>query len=243
VVPAGTVDVLGATGPPLAPPGPAHLLGTDENGVSVLALAVAGSTTSLGVGIAAATLAVALGSGAGLAGGVLGGRTDRAVLAVTDLFLALPAVPFAVVLAGVLRPGTTALVAAIALTSWAGVARVVRAGVQTARAAPYVERVRALGAGRGHLVREHLAPAVLPLAAAQACLTLANAVLAESALAFLGLGDPAGQSWGTMLRHAAASGAASAGAWWYLLAPGLAVAGLALAAGVAARALDPADPA
>ena len=240
LVPARDLSVVAATGPALAPPGAGHLLGTDENGLSVLALTLAGSRTSLAVGVTAAVLAIVLGGAAGVAAGTLGGWADRAVLGVTDLFVALPVVPFAVVLAGVLTPGTPALVLSIALTSWAGTARVVRAAVGSARAAPYVERVRALGARRGHVVREHLLPAVLPLVAAQACLLLANAVLLESTLSFLGLGRPGQVSWGAMLRHAAAAGAVSAGAWWYLLAPGVAVIGLALTGGAAARALDPA---
>jgi peptide/nickel transport system permease protein len=239
LVPARALSVVDATGPALAPPGPGHPLGTDENGLSVLALTLAGSRTSLAVGVLAAALAVGLGCAGGVVAGTLGGWADRTVLGVTDLFVALPVVPVAVVLAGVLAPGTAALVLAIAVTSWAGVARVVRAAVQSAQAQPYVERVRALGARRGHVVREHVLPAVLPLVGARACLTLADAILLESTLSFLGLGRPGQVSWGAMLRHAAAAGAVSAGAWWYLLAPGLAVVVLALAGAAVARALDP----
>src|SRR5262249_43489152 len=150
----------------------------------------------------------------------------------------LPQVPFAMALASVLPPGAGPLVLAIAVTSWAGVARVVRAGVLAARTRPHLQRVAALGAGHWHRIRFHIVPATLPLVAANATLTLANAVLAEATLSFLRLGDPGQPSWGAMLRQASVSGAVSAGAWWYLLAPGLAITMVVLAFAACGHALD-----
>jgi peptide/nickel transport system permease protein len=100
-----------------------------------------------------------------------------------------------------------------------------------------VERVRALGAGTGHVVRAHLLPHLLPVIAVNAALVFANAILAEATFSFLGLGVPTQVSWGGMLRSAGRSGALTAGAWWYLLAPGLAIVAVVLAAGAAAGVL------
>lgn len=239
LAPPDALSVIDDAGPPLAPPSLAFPLGTDENGLSVLALTIAGARFSLGVGVVATASAVAVGTAVGVVAGSLRGWLDALLMRVTEWFLVLPQVPLAVVLAGVLGRGATALTLAVAVTSWPGVARVVRAGVLTAQARPHVERVRALGAGRGHLVRGHILPEVLPLVAVTAALVLANALLAEAALSFLGAGGTGSTSWGSMLRSATASGAVSAGAWWYLLAPGLAIVTVVLAAGTCARTLDP----
>jgi peptide/nickel transport system permease protein len=232
------VSVLDAHGPLLSPPSLRYPLGTDENGLSIVDLLIAGSRSSLVIGFASTALAVGVGVLVGLAAGYLSGWPPAALGWVTEWFLLLPQVPFAMVLAGVLPPGTAPLVLAIAVTSWAGVARVVRAATLTAKTAPHLDRIRALGASTWHQLREHLLPAVLPQVTAVATLTLANVVLAEATLAFLGLGDPGQPTWGTMLRQASVSGAVSAGAWWYLLFPGLAIAAVVFAAGACGRALE-----
>ncbi|MEV6304576.1 ABC transporter permease [Actinoplanes sp. NPDC051861] len=238
LVPASDVDPLRQNGPAFAPPSLEHPLGTDENGVSVLAQVVHATPASLLVGLAATAAAVAIGAVAGILGGYLP-RAPAAVLNRLTLgFLVLPQVPFAVAVGAVLPRGTVTLIVAVALTSWATVARTVRAGVEAVLVRPHVERVRALGAGHLHQLRAHVVPAVLPLLSAAASLTVANALLAEATLAFLGIGDPTAVSWGTMLRRAAAAGAATAGAWWCLLTPGIAMVAAVLAFGAGARAAE-----
>jgi len=238
LVPARAVSPLRQTSPALAPPAWQHPLGTDEHGVSVLALVVRATPTSLLVGLVATVVAVAIGATVGVLAGYLPGLPGAAFARLTTAFLVLPQVPFAVAMGAVLTPGTTTVIIAVALTSWATVARTVQAGVAGVVVQPHLERVRALGAGHPYQLRAHVVPAVLPLILANASLTVANAVLAEATLAFLGLGDPAVISWGTMLRHAATAGAATAGAWWYLLAPGAAVIVVVLACGACARQIE-----
>jgi peptide/nickel transport system permease protein len=237
LVPPRTLSVIDAPGAPLAAPSAGYPLGTDENGVSVLALTIAGTRTSLQVGLLATALGVGLGTAVGLVTAHASRWRAAPLNLVTELFLVLPQVPFAMVLGSVLRPGAGAMVLAIALTSWAGIARVVNSAVHVVRAQPYLERVRALGARRWHQVLVHIWPAVLPLVAVNATLTLANAVLAEATLSFLGLGDPLRPSWGSMLRRASMSGAAAAGAWWYFLPPGLAIITVVLVVGACGRAV------
>lgn len=240
LVPADALSVIAGAGPALAPPSLRYPLGTDENGLSVLALTVAGAGFSLRVGLVATVLAASTGAAVGLLAGAVRGRLEGALMQVVEWFLVLPQVPFAAALAGVLGRGAVELVAAIAVTSWAVVAQVVRAAVLAAASLPSVERVQALGARRGHVIRAHILPEVLPVVAVSAVLTLANSLLAEAALSFLGAGSLDQVSWGSMLRSAATSGAVTAGAWWYVAAPGLAIIAAVSAAAWCAEALHPA---
>jgi len=137
-----------------------------------------------------------------------------------------------VVLARLLDPSLSVLVAVIALTSWAGTGRIVRAQVLTLKERAYVERARALGASDWYIIRRHVLPNALPLIFASTVLIVAVAILAEAALAFLGLGDPTAISWGSMIENGFDAGAPSAGAWWYVVPPGLCIALLVFAIGL-----------
>ena len=236
-----SLDVVTAHGPTLAPPSTRFPLGTDENGLSVLLLTLAGARLSVGVGFIAAGLAVVVGALAGVTAGVLRGRPAAALVWIMDWFLMLPQVPLAIAFVAVLSPGLTALVLVIVVTSWAPIGRVVRTAVLAAQAQPYLDRVRALGAGNWYIARVHLLSEVLPVIAVSAALALANAILAEAAFSYLGLGAPSEISWGSMLRQASVSGALTAGAWWYVLPPGLAVIIVVLAAGICANAISSAS--
>jgi peptide/nickel transport system permease protein len=130
------------------------------------------------------------------------------------------------------------IVLALAVTSWASVARTIQVGVRGIEAMPYLDPVRALSGSHWHQLRQHVLPAIGPLILANTLLILGNTILAESTLAFLGLGDPSQPSWGSMLRQAATAGAVTAGAWWYLLAPGLAIVVLVIAFGGCARQVE-----
>ena len=108
----------------------------------------------------------------------------------------------------------------------------------TIEARPFIERAQVLGGGHAHVLGRHVLPAVLPLVLANTTLTVGSAIIAESTLSFLGLGDPSSVSWGAMLRSAVESGAITAGAWWYLLPPGLAIVAVVLGFTLCGRALE-----
>ena len=165
-------------------------------------------------------ISAVLGAAVGLAGGYFGGWTDRILDPLENWFLVIPTLPLMIVLARLLSPSLGVLIAVIGLTSWAGTGRIVRAQVLTLRERAFVERARALGAGDTYIIRTHILPNTLPLIFANTVLIVAVAILSESALAFLGLGDPTRISWGTMLENAFNAGAPSAGAWWYVIPPG-----------------------
>ena len=141
-------------------------------------------------------------------------------------------------LSSVLSRDVWTIIIAIGVISWAGTARVVRAQTLTIESRPYIERAKALGAGDGHLLVRHVLPAVLPLVLANTTLTVGSAVIAESTLSFLGLGDPTQISWGSMLKTALDTGAATAGYWWYVLPPGLAIVVVVLCFTLVGRALE-----
>jgi peptide/nickel transport system permease protein len=207
----------------LAPPSSEHWLGTTEVGSDVLSQVLVGARVSIIVGFSAAVISALLGAAVGLIGGYYGGLTDKLFDGFENWFLVIPQLPLMVVLARLLNPSLFVLVMVIGLTSWAGTGRIVRSQVLTLKERAFVERARAIGAGDWHIIRRHILPNALPLIFANTVLIVAVAILAEASLSFLGLGDPTHISWGTMLENGFDSGAPSAGAWWYLVPPGLCI--------------------
>lgn len=235
---AADLDVTTAPGTPLQPPSLEFPLGTDVDGRSVLLLTLWGARVSLLVGFAATILSVVIGTTVGLAAGHFGGWVSSVLLRFTDFFLVLPALVLAIALSTVLPQGIATIVLAVGVTSWPATARLVRAQTLTIESRPFVERARALGGGHGHILGRHVLPAVLPLVLANTTLVVGNSIIAESTLSFLGLGDPSAVSWGSMLQTALSSGSVSAGAWWYLLPPGLAIVVIVLCFTLVGRALE-----
>jgi peptide/nickel transport system permease protein len=213
----------------LAPPSSEHLLGTTESGADVLSQLLAGARISIVVGFAAAAISAVIGASVGLLSGYFGGWTDRILDAVDNWFLVIPTLPLMIVLSSLLEPSLGVLILVIGITSWAGTGRIVRSQVLTLRERAFVERARALGASHPYIIKTHILPNALPLIFANTVLIVAVAILSESALAFLGLGDPTNISWGTMLENAFSAGAPSAEAWWYVVPPGLCITLLVLA--------------
>jgi peptide/nickel transport system permease protein len=235
---ASDLDVINAPGPSLAPPSARFPLGTDQAGRSVLLLLIWGTRPSLAIGVIATVLTMILGSAIGLLSGHYGGILSRVLMAVTDWFIALPALPLAIALAAVLAQGDTSITIAIAVTSWPGTARLIRAQTLAVEARPFVERARALGARDDQLVLRQVLPNVAPFILVSGTLTVAGAILSETTLTFLGLGNPADVSWGSMINQAFNQGAVTSGAWWYVLPPGLAIVLVVLGFTLVGRAVE-----
>ncbi|MBX6376914.1 MAG: dipeptide/oligopeptide/nickel ABC transporter permease/ATP-binding protein [Clostridia bacterium] len=187
----------------LAPPGPGHPLGTDENGRDVLSRLLYGGRVSLGVGLVAAAVACFLGTALGLVSGYAGGWVDAVIMRAADVFLAVPLL-FVLLAAGALwHPDIWGTMALIGAFSWMGVARLVRSEVLVLREAAFVEAARVGGASPLRIVVWHLLPHVLPLLLVAGTLMVGGAITAESVLSFLGLGvQPPQASWGSMLSNA-----------------------------------------
>jgi peptide/nickel transport system permease protein len=212
--------------------------GTDNDGRSVLTLFIWGARISLFVGIAATLVAIVIGSLVGIIAGYAGGRTEGFLMRITEWFLVIPFLPLAIVLASVLSRSLFTIILVIGITAWPGTARLLRAQVLSVKERTFVERARALGAGHGRIVGRHVLPSVLPLVFANLTLTVPIAILSETTLAFLGLGDPLRVSWGQTLGASFAAGATSIGAWWYYLPPGLGIIAVVLAFTLCGRALE-----
>jgi peptide/nickel transport system permease protein len=236
--PAGLDPTCTCTGEPLQGPSGQFWFGTDNLGRSVFALTVHGSRISLMVGLFATLISMSIGSLLGIAAGYYGGRPETIMMRITDWFLVIPFLPLAIVLASVLGRSLTIIILVIGITSWPGTARIVRAQTLSVKTRAYVERSRGLGASNWHLISRHILPNVGPLIFANTILTVAIAILSETTLSFLGLGDPLSISWGTILDFAFSAGAASAGNWWWLLPPGLAIVAVVLAFTMCGFALD-----
>lgn len=206
-----------------APPNTAHWLGTDDAGKDVLSNVIYGARVSLIVGFFASFIALVIGGLVGLIAGFYGGRVDTLLMRITDILLVIPDLPLMIVLIALLGRGLDILILVIGILGWTGTARVVRAQTLSVRERKFVQRARAIGAGNFYIVRRHIFPLVFPLMVVNAVLVISAAILNESTLAFLGLGDPTRLSWGQMLNFAFRRGAMSAGAWWVLAPPGFAI--------------------
>jgi peptide/nickel transport system permease protein len=235
---ASDLDVINAPGPSLAPPSLRFPLGTDQAGRSVLLLTIWGARPSMAIGVISTAVTIAIGAVIGLLAGHFGGIAGRVLMAVTDWFIALPVLPLAISLAVVLGQGDASITIAIAVTSWSSTARIVRAQTLAVEARPFVERAHALGAGHRQVVLRQILPNVMPLILVSSTLTVAGAILSETTLQFLGLGNPTDVSWGTMLNQAFQQGAVTAGAWWYLLPPGVAILIVTLGFTLTGRAIE-----
>jgi peptide/nickel transport system permease protein len=213
-------------------------LGTDNFGRSVWAQFVWGARISLLVGLVATAIAIVLGALVGITAGFWGGWLGAVLMRVTEWFIVIPFLPLAIVLAAVLGPSVQNIILVIGITSWPVTARVVRAQVLSVKERSYVERSRALGASGGHIMSRHVLPNVSPLILANLTLTVPVAILSETTLSFLGLGDPTRPSWGKMLEEAYSAGAVTRNAWWYYLPPGLGVMAVVLAFVLIGHALE-----
>jgi peptide/nickel transport system permease protein len=221
--PARLDPTITTNGPRLAGPSFRYPLGTDRQGISVLSLVIEGSRTSLYIGLTAAVISMVIGTAVGLWAGYKSAVTDALLMRITDAFLVLPWLAFAIVMASILGQNTFAIILIIGITSWAGTARLVRAQVLSVKERNYIERSRALGTSDFQVVIRHVLPNLMPVIFANTILTIAIAILSESALSFLGLGNPLSKSWGTLIEEAFGAGALSLHAWWWLMAPSLCI--------------------
>ncbi|MCA1588513.1 MAG: ABC transporter permease, partial [Chloroflexi bacterium] len=220
-------------------PSPDHLLGTNDIGQDIFSELLYGARNSLLIGGMAAFLAVAAGLVVGLAAGLARPLAEATLMRATDLVLAIPVVPLMVVLGAFFGGGSVTQIMVIGALLWAPPAREVRAQVLSLRERGPVRAAVAMGAGRRHVIRRHLMPALLPLAASQLVRATATAILLEASLSFLGLGDPTAKSWGTMLHFAQIQGAVLTDAWlWWVVPPGLAIATTVVSLALLATAID-----
>jgi len=190
------------SGESLEPPGPVHILGTDELGMDIWSQICYGARMSLVIGLAVALIAGVGGGILGLMAGYLGGNWDKALLRAIDITMALPNFPLLIVIAAFLNPSIVNVILVLVLLSWAKPARVVRSSALAMKKQQYIISARLQGGSTAYIIRKHIFPEALPLIFVSILNISSYAIVAESGLAFLGLGDPTSKSWGMMLHYA-----------------------------------------
>jgi peptide/nickel transport system permease protein len=202
------------------PPG-AHIFGTDSLGRDILSRVIYGSRVSVTVGAVTVVLAGSLGVLLGLLAGYFGGPVDDAISLVLDILLAFPFILLAIIVMTVVGGGLFNVILVLAATRWVDFARVVRAETMSVSARDYVQAGRALGASHRRLIFRHVLPNVMTPVIVIATFAVAQMIVAEASLSFLGLGvQPPTPTWGGMLSDARTY---LRSAWWMATFPGLAI--------------------
>lgn len=215
-------DPLAIVGEPFIWPGTdaAHPLGTDSLGRDLLAGIAHGASVSLRVGLSATAIGLVIGVGIGAIAGYFGGWTDICLSRLIEIFQTLPNFVMLVVVVAIAQPSVTTLSVAIAIVTWPTVARLARAEVRTIREKDFVMAARSLGFGPARIILSEILPSALPPIIVTASVMVASAILMESALSFMGLGDPNVVSWGSMI----GSGREYLRTAWYMCAlPGFTI--------------------
>jgi peptide/nickel transport system permease protein len=198
------------------------LLGTDFQGRDILSRLIFGARVSLIVGAMGTVVAGGLGTALGILSGYLGGWVDQVIMRVTDAWLALPALVFAIFLATLLGPSMWNIVTILGLVYWTRYARVIRGEVLSLREREYVKLAEIAGASSLRVILRHILPNVLNTTMVLASLTIGVVIIAEASLSFLGVGVPPPEpAWGLMLSEARST--LMAGKWWLTVFPGLCI--------------------
>jgi peptide/nickel transport system permease protein len=202
----------------LQPPGAAHLLGTDEGGRDILSRVIHGTRYSLGVSVAIVLAAALLGVAYGAVSGMAGRRVDEVMMRIVDLFFGFPALVLALAVAAAIGHGLDSVALSLGAIWWPGYARLVRGEVLRLRERPHVEAARALGVATPTLLARHILPFVVQAVNVRITTDIGYALVAVTALSFLGLGaDSPTPEWGLLIRD---SRPYFGSAWWYLVFPG-----------------------
>ncbi|MBV9522791.1 MAG: ABC transporter permease [Alphaproteobacteria bacterium] len=205
---------------PFLPPFATHLLGTDSLGRDIAAGIAHGARTSLMIGLLATLVALSIGALIGAFAGFYGGILDNLLMRLTELFQTIPSFIFAIVLVAILSPSLSSTIIAIAVVSWPPIARLVRGEFLALRRREFVQAAIVLGMGDLQMIFRQILPNCLSPIIVTGSLLVATAILIESALAFLGLGDPNIMSWGFMI---GAGRTYLRTAWWLCAIPGIAI--------------------
>ncbi len=210
-------------------------LGTDTLGRNIAAGLVHGARVSLMIGLVSTLVALLIGVPLGAAAGYAGGMVDDALMRFTELFQTIPSFALAIVLVAILQPTLSSIVLAIGVVSWPPVARLVRGEVLSLKTREYVQAAITIGQSTPRIIFSQVLPNTIAPIIVMGSLMIASAILLESSLSFLGLGDPNLMSWGYMV---GAGRTRLLDAWWISFFPGLAIFISVLAMNLAGEGLN-----
>jgi peptide/nickel transport system permease protein len=229
--------IIAIAGPALAPysvtttfpswlgPSGTHLLGTDDYGTDVFSSLIIGTRVSVEVGVLSGLLGSAIGTLVGLVSGYYQGILGELLMRLVDLLLVIPSLALVVVIAAFVPSLSNGVeIVIIGGLSWLWIARAVRAQVLTEKRRPYVDVARVIGRRHTAIMTTEILPCIGPVVFANTVLATTGAVLTQAGLAFLGIGNPAVTSWGSMLSLAYADGAVLHNSWGWIIIPGLCIA-------------------
>ncbi len=204
--------------------GVSGILGTDDGKRDLWSGVVAGTKWALLLGLLTSLISVAVGVIYGVASGYFGGWIDALMNRIYEVFTSIPLLPILIVMSAVFKPSIWIMILVMCVFFWTGPVKTVRSIALQIKENAYIEAARGLGASHGRILFRHLVPQLLPFAFASMALSVPGAIVTESSLSLIGLGDATVVTWGQILRDAFGSGAVLKGVWWWVVPPGLAIA-------------------
>lgn len=199
-----------------------HFLGTNDIGQDILSEIVFGTRYSMLVGFLSSVISCVIGAGVGIFAGWFGGWRDDVLMKITTFFITIPYFPLVIVLSVFLNGNIMTTAFVLGVTSWPGMARVLRSQTMKIKSSEYITTIQGMGAGDFYLIFHHILPEILSLLIYHMIMRFKSAILSESSLSFLGLGSALNKSWGTILYYAKTKSAFLTDAWiWWILPPGI----------------------
>ncbi|HPD81408.1 MAG TPA: ABC transporter permease, partial [Spirochaetales bacterium] len=214
------------------------LLGTDNSERDIFSGIIAGLKWALLIGFFTSIISVFVGVIYGIITAYFGGKVDSAMMFFWDYFISLPVLPILIVAAAIFKPSIWTLVGVLIVFSWAGSVKTVRSIALQIKEETFVEAARALGASHGRIIFRHMAPILIPYSFASMALAVPGAIIYESTVSLLGLGDTTVVTWGQILNDAYQGQAMLTGLWWWIIPPGLAIAIIGMTFAFLGFALD-----
>lgn len=210
-------------------PSGTHLLGTNDMGYDIFTEIVYASGSTLLIGIAAALISLIIGTLVGVAAGYFSGVKGELADGLIQIFLMIPMLPMAIVIAAFFGASTNVIIALIATLGWCSTARVVRGRTMQLKQTPFVESLVILGISRRRIMLKHILPNLWEVVLSRYIMSVASCMMLEATLSFLGLGDPTNVTWGRMINLAYKQGGFTRGAYNWLVSPGVCIALIVIA--------------
>lgn len=200
------------------------ILGTDMNKRDVFSGIIAGLKWALFIGLIASIISVLVGVIYGIISAYFGGYIDAGMMFIFEIFVSVPMLPVLIVASAVFKASVWIIILSLIIFGWVGPVKTVRSMAMQIKEETYIEAAKALGAGRWRIIFKHIMPLLLPYSFAIMASSVPGAIIFESSLSLLGLGDPTIVTWGQILHDAQSSGATLNGLWWWIIPPGLFIA-------------------